>query len=377
MRGPRAVIFLILASIAAIAGCVSEQPATQEPESVVRAELVAPSVGTIQSVSPDGMKLLVADRSQICVQLLDGGEARCVAWDDPSGRSEVQLVGDWSDDAETFVFTLTEDSRPGLPVSPAVWLLDVREMSLDRVYESSEALFFDLAVSPNGEVIAVSGWLELGPPLQWGIFLLAEGSGPEPVPGVPEGLGDGRMVWVDANTLLATGSGPGEGVWRIDIDGGEAAAVLQRDPELGNPHLTAAGPDGERALVFWFDYAAATFFEVPGVSLYAVADLDSGEIMPLKDDDGTFLGPWHAAFSPDGSAIAYLYTAGSEQDGPVVLAWRNTAGGVENVLTDDLFGVVGERPPGPPRSSQQAMVWTESNRLVIVGATGALVVDLK
>lgn len=381
MRMPGSTVTLALALVVAAAGCGGDgQPAADGPESVDRAELVSPAVGTIQSVAPDGLKLLVADRSQVCIQPLDGAEVRCAAWEGPSGQSPLQLAGDWSVDAETFAFAPVGGSPAG-PLPAAVWRLDVVEMSLELVYESPDAGLFDLALSPDGEAIAVSGWIEAGPPPGLGVFVITAGSAPEPIPGIPAGLGgSGQMAWIDNHTLLAAGSGPAGGLWRVDSDTGEARAVVQRDPELGNPYLTAAGPDGEQALIYWFDYSAANFFETPGVSLFGIADLGSGEITPVKDDDGEFLGPWHAAFSLDGSRVAYIYTTGSELDGPVALAWRDTNGGAENVITDDLFDLVGQRPRSPLRSNGQAFpVWTEANRFVMVGPAGdwALVADLR
>lgn len=326
-----------------------------------------------KSLDPDGENLLLAGGDSLCVQAIDPTAIICAAMPDDSSVRE--LAGGWASDGSRFVFhdrvatATTFESR--------VWSLDPVAGELTPVIDGTGILVFDVAVSPGeGEVVVTGSRREDTGENTSGTFSVGED-------GVLTQISQVAGEWVEwlpdaSGLVVSTSFSDKPGLWLVDRDDGAARLVLAADETLGPPALAGVSPDGEWALVYWRVLVAREFFPA-GVSHYSVVSLRSGEVAALRVDEGTeFVGPGFAAFSPSGDHIAYTYFAGSDRDGPLVLATRPVAGGVEEIIDDNLFDTSGP-PPSPDEfffDGELKAIWTEDDRLVLPTRSWAMVLDL-
>ena len=325
------------------------------------------AVGEVQSVAPNGSVMVVADGEQVCVQRLDGLDVECLP-SPPKFRSRPRLVGGWASDGSSFVFH--DRSATYRTFRSTVWTLDTLETTLEALLDDPDIIVFDVAVAPEGDTVAVRGNMaDRGS----GVFTMSNGNDPEPLADVP--LGDNLFWLPDGTALLYDALGEEAGVWRIDANDGTVDMLA---PTGGRSYLVAVSNDGFWALLYDRELAGNRSVNQ---SHYAIMRLDTGEVSPLKaGTDGSFLGPVFAVFSPDGTQVAYLYHDGDNDDAPLVLAIRPSGGGEVQIISRDLFQVVGT-PPTPHRLLQAELdlgaVWTVDDRLVFPTAGWGLVIDLE
>jgi hypothetical protein len=148
------------------------------------------------------------------------------------------------------------------------------------------------------------------------------------------------------------------GLWIVERDSSNPQQLVGVDPKLGAPLLTDVSAQGDKALIYYRQRASTDFFSQPNLSYFAMVDLNSGAVEPLKQptsDAVAFYGPMDAAFSPDGTKILYVYRDASEQ---ILLAVRDLDGGTENVLTtlEKPVAFVGH---------QFSLTWAEDDRIYI------------
>jgi predicted small lipoprotein YifL len=125
---------------------------------------------------------------------------------------------------------------------------------------------------------------------------------------------------------------PGNGIWTAERDGKNQQHILgMTDPEIGPPFLVDVSAKGEKTLI-WYYMAATGFSTRPNISYFALLDLKTGRVAPLKQaksEEIEFYSPLNAIFAPDGSKILYTYRDAS---GETRLAVRDVGGQTEHVL---------------------------------------------
>jgi len=332
-----------------------------------QASYVLRAVGDVQSVAPNGSVMVVADGEQVCVQRLDVLDVECLP-SPPEFRSRPRLTGGWASDGSSFVFH--DRSATATTFRSTVWTLDTVETTLEALLDDPDIIVFDVAVAPEGDTVAVRGHMaDRGS----GVFTMSNGNDPEPLADVP--LGDNLLWLPDGTALLYDTHGEEAGVWRIDANDG---AVDMLAPTGGRSWVVAVSNDGSWALLYDRELAGNRSVNQ---SHYEIMQLDTGEVSPLKvETDGSFLGPVFAVFSPDGTQVAYLYHDGDNDDAPLVLAIRPSGGGEVQIISRDLFQVVGT-PPTPHLLLQSEIglgaMWTVDDRLVFPTAGWSLVIDLE
>lgn len=333
---------------------------------IAKAGYVLRALGDVQSVAPDGRVMVVAGGEQLCIQKLDVVDVECLA-SPPEFRSHPHLVGGWAPDGTTYVFH--DRSATAVSFRSTVWVLDTAEPALEVLLDDPDVIVFDIAVSPQGDVVAFRGNVAG----RTGVFTLSNGDDLDPV--AETALGD-NLAWLpDGTGLLFDALGDEGGLWRIDVSG---AATAMRAEVDGRPSLASVSSDGSWALVYDREPAAASSV---GQAYYRIVHLGTGEVSLLEvGSGGDFLGPVFAVFSPDGSRVAYLYHDGASGDAPLVLAIRPIGGGDEQIIIRDIFDAAGP-PPSPERLLQldleRGAVWTVDDRLVFPAAGWVLVIDME
>lgn len=332
-----------------------------------QATYVLRAVGDVQSVAPNGSVMVVADGDQVCVQRLDVLGVDCLP-SPPEFRSRPRLVGGWASDGSRFVFH--DSASTAITFRSTVWTLDTVESTLEALLDDPDIIVFDVAVAPEGDTIAVRGHTaDRGS----GVFTMSNGHDPEPLADVA--LGDNLFWLPDGTALLYNEFGEEAAVWRIDANDGTVDILASTERWSS---LVAVSNDGSWALLYDRELAGDRSVNH---SHYEIMRLNTGEVSPLKvETNGSFLGPVFAAFSPDGTQVAYLYHDGDSDDAPLVLAIRPSGGGEAQIISRDLFQVVGT-PPTPHLLRQVETdlraVWTVDDRLVFPTAGWSLVIDLK
>lgn len=334
-----------------------------------QAQYVTSVAGTIQSISPDARLMVIADGEHLGLQPLDGSDPVDVPVS-PEFRLR-SLVGGWSSDG--FMVAFLDRRSTATTFDSTLWLLDTREPAIRLLVSEQDIVVFDVAVAPDGTVTLSGDQRDRGS----GLFTVSESGEPQPL--APTlGL---VFEWLpDGSALLMTQTTDQEGLWTVDPGDGSSELVIPADAVLGTPYLIAVSADSAWALVYYRTYVGNEFFPA-NVSHYGLVSLDTGLVTPLKvGTDSDFTGPGLAAFSPDGTWVAYTYYDGNGRDAPLVLAVRPTAGGDEQIISNDLINTVGS-PPTPAPLIPAFLgglepVWGANDRLVLPTETWALVIDL-
>jgi dipeptidyl aminopeptidase/acylaminoacyl peptidase len=149
------------------------------------------------------------------------------------------------------------------------------------------------------------------------------------------------------------------GIWIADQDGKNSERLLGvADPEIGPPFLTDVADSGDKALV-WYRYAAGRFATKPNTSFFALLDLNTGDVEPLKQaqsEEAEFFGPTDAIFAPGGSKVLYVY---HDVGGEYKLVVRDVSGGDENVL------LTAEEPLGTSRGRERGLDWADDDTVYV------------
>lgn len=149
-------------------------------------------------------------------------------------------------------------------------------------------------------------------------------------------LDDGRIVYTLGHNKLPDSD---NGIWIVgpgDDKPRQLAGAL--DKKMGYPILLDVAAGQDRALV-WYYAASQHYASLPNMSMYALLDLKTGALEPLKKAAGDapeFSGPSNAVFSPDGSRLLYVYRDLSKDEHRLVV--RDAAGGDEQVLFSGSVG---------------------------------------
>lgn len=317
--------------------------------------------GRILSMSPDGLWLAVDSMSELCIYEIESmDEKACVNYGEHMASLSYRTLA-WSPDSTRLVFC--EDALRPLHESD-LWLLeietgDLRNLTDDdtegaflrSVGENAEfTLDFAPAWSPDGSKLVFTRSEATGGELEGTGLFIMDAQGGEPESLVRVSRDEPLAVWyglywsakperVFYSVVLRDADDPDSGVWVVDPDGRDDEQILEaEDAEQGPPLLMGVSEGANLGLV-WYYLAAGRYAPQPNVSHYALADLDTGEIEPLKQASGDeleFFGVTNATLSPDGSKVAYVYR---DMDMTWYLVVRDVAGGEENILfkTDVLM----------------------------------------
>ena len=313
------------------------------------------------------MLLLQTAGNRVCLQAVDGVDVDCVRWREDDARA--RLAAAWSPDSAAVAF-YDRITRTTTFMSP-VYRLSVALGTVSEIIEGDDTFPIDLALSTD--TLAFLG--RLAEQQEFGVSLLARSGGMELLAELPGGL----IEWLpDDSALLYTGTGTdAPGLWRVDALDGSRRLIAPFDAALGHPLLAGVSNDGSWALIF---YTVALTLDAPaGVSHYALVELETGEVTPLKASSGpAFFGPVAAAFSPESPSIAYAYHSGADRDAPLAMVTRSLRGGDERVISADLEADIGS-PPTPYFllfDPNLTPVWRSDGFLVLPTAGWALIVDL-
>jgi dipeptidyl aminopeptidase/acylaminoacyl peptidase len=143
---------------------------------------------------------------------------------------------------------------------------------------------------------------------------------------------DGKAVFYSLVSGEANSSD--EGIWMAGLDGQNPQHLVSAPDAQGltRPILVELAPGGIKALIYYEGPAE------PGLpanlSRFAIVDVRTGEVEPLKKLQGTngsteFFTPHNATFSPDGTRVLYVYPDAQQQP---LLAVRDIEGDDEHVL---------------------------------------------
>ncbi|HYH11176.1 MAG TPA: hypothetical protein VD789_02385, partial [Thermomicrobiales bacterium] len=370
-------ILTLVLVLAAFSGAV----ATQTPVAPAGAGWEAEELRQLESgddeyvtLSPDGARIAgIGTGGGLCVwdvEDLDGSctedvgpvRAESIVWS-PDGTAvafsldHVVLLAE----SDIFVYevadgtlhNLTDDghdgalvaSEPGVLVDGVpVWSPDSRELAFVRS-QPSDATFGTVIMRIDrigGEPSRVHR-LPLETP--YGIFM--------------------PMHWLPDDSLLYTqvaldGADPGDGVWRVGLDGGDARHLLPgaRGTEVPGPMLMDVVPESGLALVYAALFEPAAQFEVPEEPQVWLLDIDSGEATPVPNlpssdgEDAAAAGrAQYAVFSPDGSAFLSVYSSVTEG---TVLAVTDVATGAVAVVASDV----------PARAGRTLPTWSDDRVLL-------------
>jgi Tol biopolymer transport system component len=336
----------------------------------------------ILSLSPDGRWLAARkDKAlclydaatlaeQHCAELPDGQfDSRGVAWSPDSTR--IALTEDvyrtlvesdlWVMDASTGALTnLTDDGATGSVLKPKTTGADPQFDAVPAWSPDSKTLIFARTPASRDQtalyrVAATGGEAQL----VWTITTHG-----------PFALFYGLRWSRDGQHILYTLAHPdadnsGNGVWMVDQDGRNARPVARAtDKDLGYPMLIDVTARGDRALI-WYYLASQMYVTKPNVSYYALLDLDTGAIEPLKQAAGDapeFFSPQNAIFSPDGSKLLYSYRDG---DLTTRLVVRDLGGGAEQVLLSQPGKAIGASDFG------QGLNWSADDTVYAAAGPGS------
>ncbi len=324
------------------------------------------------SLSPDGKWLAAIRGKSACLIAVDTLADKQCAEVTTGGLDVRSFV--WSPDSQRVVFT---EDLPRYMFESDIWTLDVENGQLtDLTPDNVSGSFLKLPKDSVALLDTMPGWSPDGQTLIFSRsdranalttlyrisvnggtpekIIDAAGSGPIAVWYGPRWLSNGKIVYTINHPKQ---SEPTNGVWIADSNGQNARQLLAFDQQLGAPILADVSAKGDRALI-WYT-AAMQYATKPNVSFFALLDLSNGQAFPLKPS-GEFIGPANAAFSPDGSKIAYVYRTLDEQ---VNLVIRDVADGTEHTLLTQS-GILGASTESP----MQGLDWANNDTLY--AATG-------
>lgn len=365
------VAFVVVAclgglSVGACGGDSVDEPQrpSAPPTGISSARYVTTEMGAIQSITPDGRSLLVADESVVCLQSISEGSTRCTDWParQASDRVPVLLV-DWTPDGSKAGLV---DAAAGSP--PTIWLLDAVDMSLEAWLEPGDDdrwIILDVAIAPDGDRLAIAGVINGTN----GFFVLdspgdLEHIGGDAIDVEGDAIGVG-VAWLPDGEVVAIEMSGAFSV--VQSDGGGSREILSGD-QTNESVVAGITPDSGHLLIV--HYGLIQRFK-SNESWYAIADVGAATADPVVGSAfEPFDGPYQAALSPDGSWVAYVFDQGADRD-RLTMAVRATTGGDETILTEGLDLLAGEPPDWDIRSTQRmaTAVWGTDDQFVMISAS--------
>jgi hypothetical protein len=337
--------------------------------------------GRILSLSPNGEWLVVDKGELLCIyQAASLAEQSCALLKDRAHPALGSLT--WSPQGTRVAFA---DDAVRMMVESDLWVLEAETGKLSNLTDDG-ATGNLLRPEPEGSkplVDAAPAWSPDGKTLvfvrsarvsgAWdgtALYRISAGGGdPKKLLAVAEE--EPLVVWWgtrwsgDGKKILYTVAGresdaPDNGIWIVEGDGKNPQHILGvTDPDLGSPFLVDVAAKGDKALI-WYYMAASRFGAEPNVSYFAILDLKTGEVEPLKRARGEeieFSSPSNAILSPDGSKLLYAYR--DLIGGEFRLVVRDVDGETENVL------LISEEPLGASFQPGLGLNWAENDTLYV------------
>ena len=336
----------------------------------------------ILSLSPDGRRLAARKDKALC--LYDAAtlaEQHCAEL--PNGQFDSRGVA-WSPDSTRIA--LTEDLYR-LLVESDLWVMDASSGALTDLTDDGAigSVLKPKTTGADPQFDAAPAW---SPDSKTLIFARTPASRDRTaIYRVAAGGGEAQLVWtvtthgpfvlfyglrwsLDGRHILYTLAHPESdnsrnGVWIVDQDGRNSRQLARAtDKLLGYPMLIDVTARGDRALI-WYYLASQLYVTKPNVSYYALLDLDTGAIEPLKQAAGDareFFSPQNAIFSPDGSKLLYSYR---DADLAARLVVRDLSGGPEQVLLSQPGKAIGASDFG------QGLNWSADDTVYAAAGPGS------
>lgn len=314
----------------------------------------------IHSLSPDGRWFAAAQINALCVYATTTlVEQQCATLTD----AHIDLRGvAWSPDSTRIA--LTEDAY-SLAEESDLWVFDVTTGALTNLTDDGATGRF-LKPEPAGAQPPIDtnpAWSPDGKTLlfartpdgrdQTAIYRIsASGGTVEHVLTAAEDFPYAlhTLRWADDGqhivyTIAIPGpqfDNPNNGVWIADQDGQNIRQVAQLIGREQSPvSLVDVTPQGNKALIRYEQIALQFSNSDSNVSPYALLDLSTGAIAPLKQPSGEspeLVRVLNAVLSPDGSKILYAY---ADTAAVTHLVVRDVDGGAEQALLSDPTQVLG------------------------------------
>jgi len=379
------VLFLVLFLVACSGGGSKKKASKSAAEwQVIQQREIEIEGGQILSLSPDGKWLAVEKGQMLCTYQVESlTEQACAQLE--SRSLDLHSVT-WSPDSTKIAFTENflvyfHESDLWLMEAETGELNNLTDDGVDRYQIGGEVMdkaLIDLtpAWSPDGEMLLFVRSTRSGGDWQGTALyrIPTKGGDPEKVLSVtdeePIIVRYGLSWTADGKNILYTRFGhefidPNNGIWMAEADGDNPERLLGiTKQEMGPPFLLEVSAQGDKALI-WYYAVALSFSSEPNISYFALLDLETGRVEPLKQARGTeieFFGVLNATLSPDGSKVLYIYKPAKDA---YQLVARDLDGEAENVLWSF------EQPLSPPSEFGLGLDWADDDTIFVVDGSGS------
>jgi hypothetical protein len=288
---------------------------------------------TILDRSPDGRWLIVytypnPPESEFCIYRSKNIEPVFCMPEQQNEGITLRPVS-WSPDSTKLVMT---EYMTDIPIDTDIWVLNIETKNLENITDDGASGILTVhmdpppyldnapAWSPDGIWLAISRTTYDTDTLKYETALYkvpALGGEAEKIAVISDeavAIPNGQLSWLKDDSLIYTPrpdtiSGKIQGLTAIHLDGSQDPEILEElGPDIVGSSLLSVSPDSKHALVL-HEVLHDPVTTYVNINLF---NLVTGESTPLKKSTSSAIPEWFkrsnwAAFSPDGSKVAFIY----------------------------------------------------------------------